>query len=676
MPFEDGASSVPDSGLTGSPDLPDELPGEERRPSRTERLSRWWRTAGAVVRTLPQVLRLAWQAGPWLTVGMAAATVVGGALPAAVAYLTKLLLDTVVEAIRLHAQGAPDHVVLSLPFLTTRTTSAGKLVGLAAVQLLVSVVGTAFASLSQTCRQLLQERLSQILQYRIMDHASRLDQVFFEGSASYDLLRQAQEEAPTRPMFLISGVFDLLQALGTFAGMIGLLARMNPWLALIALLAPVPAFVSQARYSGRGFLVALWGAPVKRRMHYLSTLVTTDTHAKEVKTFGLGGYFVERFRLLGLAWYGRLRKVMVRRQLMAAGWGSLTALTGSLTYLYTALQAVAGHLTLGDLTLYTQAAGSVQGSVQGMFNNFSEMYENSLYLTRVYELLAVPATIRRPANPVPLPRPLRGEIVFEHVSFAYPGSAAPALDDVSFRIEPGRTVAVVGRNGAGKSTLLKLLCRLYEPTAGRILVDGIDIREVDPDELRSRMGAMFQDFVTYQATVAENIGLGDLDHLEDLPRIEESARQAGAAEVIGRLPGKFGTPLGRWFDEGVNLSGGEWQKIALSRAFMRDAAILLLDEPTSALDAEAEYDLFERLHRLARGRTTLYISHRFSTVRQADRILLLDHGRLAEEGSHEELMGRAGDYAELFSLQAAAYLDDGADGRPGDRVATPAADRG
>jgi ATP-binding cassette subfamily B protein len=289
------------------------------------------------------------------------------------------------------------------------------------------------------------------------------------------------------------------------------------------------------------------------------------------------------------------------------------------------------------------------------------MYENNLYLNNLYTLLATPTTIQRPDNPRPLPPAVHGEIVFDHVSFSYPGSPAQALDDVSFRIAPGETIAVVGRNGAGKSTLIKLLCRLYDPTGGRILLDGGDIRELDPDELRSKIGAMFQDFVSYQASASENIGLGDLPLIDDRPAIEEAARKAGADSLISGLPEGYDTSLGKWFDDGANLSGGEWQKVALGRAFMRDVPILILDEPTSALDAQAEYELFARLRALASGRTAVYISHRFSTVRQADRILFLEHGRLVEEGTHAQLMALAGRYARLFNMQASAYTGETVD---------------
>jgi ATP-binding cassette subfamily B protein len=392
-------------------------------------------------------------------------------------------------------------------------------------------------------------------------------------------------------------------------------------------------------------------------MDYLSTLVTTDTYAKEVKLFGLGPYMVDRFEGLGKVYYDRQRQLIRKRNIAGTAWSMLSTIAGSAIYLYIALKAVSGELTLGDLALYTAAAAAVQSSVAGLFSGFSGMYENNLYLDTLYRFLDTQPEIDRPANPRPLPEPLRGHITFDNVSFAYPGADEAALRDVSFDIHPGETVAVVGKNGAGKSTLIKLLCRLYDPTAGRILLDGVDIRKLDPDELRGQISAMFQDHVSYQATASENIGLGDLNGLTDRPRIEGSAARAGIAERIERLPRGYDSPLGRWFDEGVSLSGGEWQKIALARAFIRDVPVLVLDEPTSALDAQAEHDLFQRLHELAQGRTTLYISHRFSTVRQADRILLLEHGKLVEHGTHNELMSLDGGYAELFTLQAAAYLD-------------------
>jgi ATP-binding cassette subfamily B protein len=307
------------------------------------------------------------------------------------------------------------------------------------------------------------------------------------------------------------------------------------------------------------------------------------------------------------------------------------------------------------MTLYATAATAVAAATLGLFQGLGSMYENNLYLDILDRLLAAPSKITAPAHPRPVPAPLRGELVLEHVSFSYPGSDKRVLDDVNLRIPPGGTLAVVGRNGAGKSTLIKLVCRLYDPDEGRILLDGIDLRAFDPSELRRRIGILFQDHVTFQATASENIGMGDVDHIEDLQRISSAAARAGAAELIASLPRQYETPLGKWFDRGTNLSGGEWQKIALGRAFMRDGQLLILDEPSAALDAQAEHDLFIRLRRLTEGRTAIYISHRLSTVRDADMIVVLEGGQVAECGTHDELVALGGCYAELYELQASSY---------------------
>jgi ATP-binding cassette subfamily B protein len=492
----------------------------------------------------------------------------------------------------------------------------------------------------------------------VMQHAATLDLPFFDQSESYDLLRRAQQDAATRPLMMVNAAFGLIQTVITFASMIALLVSLSWVLAVIALVSPVPAFIADARYGWRGFNLSRWASPLRRRMQYLTTLVTTDTYAKEVKLFGLGDYFIERFRLLSTTYYDRQRRLITARYIVGFLWSSITTLAGSATYLYVALQAIAGKLTLGDLTLYTQAASSVQSSIQGILSGFSGLYEHNLYLNNLYELMETKSQIDSPEHPKPLPGPLLGEVVFDHVSFSYPGSGFQALTDVSFRIAPGETLAVVGRNGAGKTTLIKLLVRLYDPTEGRILLDGVDIRELDLDQLRGAIGAMFQDFVAYQATASENIGLGDLPDLTNSEAIEAAARKGGAHELISGLPFGYDSPLGKWFDQGVNLSGGEWQKVALGRAFMRNARILVLDEPTSALDAQAEYELFERLRQLSEGRTAVYISHRFSTVRQADRILFFERGRLVEEGTHDELMALGGRYARLFTMQASAYTGE------------------
>ncbi|NYI88331.1 ATP-binding cassette subfamily B protein [Amycolatopsis endophytica] len=634
------AASVAQSGLTGPVDIPDPVREDEPKDLR----SRWRRlrqSAGGTVRGLPRVVKLAWQASPVITVLIALSTLVSGLVPTVTAYVAKLLLDAVVAAVQHHG-------------------GTGRIVELAALEFGVFTATAISTALTNAAQQLLQERMTLTIRHRVMDHASKLDLQFFEDSQSYDQLRQASQEAPQRPMTMLTSALGLGRTSITFASMIVLLVSVSPLLAVVALLAPVPAFISQAKYGSRGFMLTLLMSPVRRRMDYLNSLVTTDTYAKETKLFGLGPYLVDRFLRLGQNYYARERRLTTRRNFVGTAWSLLSTLAGSGIALYIALEAVAGRLTIGDLALYTAAATAVQTSVQGLFSGFSGMYENNLYLDTLYQFLETAPRITRPAVVKPLPEPVRGHIEFQDVSFSYPGSEEKALDGVSFEIRPGETVAVVGRNGAGKSTLFKLLCRLYDPTEGRILLDGVDLREFDPDELRTRISAMFQDYVTYQGTAAENIGLGQLSAVDDRERISDSAARAGVASRISRLPRGYDSPLGRWFDQGVSLSGGEWQKIALARAFMRDAPILILDEPTSALDAAAEHDLFARLRALAEGRTTLYISHRFSTVRQAEKILLLDQGRLAEEGTHEELMSTGGDYAALFTLQAAAYLEEAA----------------
>jgi ATP-binding cassette subfamily B protein len=645
------------SGLTGDPGL-EEPPEPEGPKDLRGRWDNFRQSFTGTLAALPRVVRLVWDASPGITLAMFVATVFAGLMPAASAYTSKLLVNAVVEGLRVHDRHLADRLSFSAgPLHTPVFTVVGGIIFLAVVQLLLFAITSLLGTIRNIAQQLLQNSVTMTIQLMVMEKAAGLDLAFYEDPASYDLLRRAQNDSVSRPVMMISTAFGLLQTLLTFATMIALLLAVSPLLAVIALLSPIPAFIADTRYGWRGYNIARWGSRLLRRMNYLVTLVTTDSFAKEVKLFGLGGYFIKRYRLIADTFYGTQQRQVVRRYSVGYLWGILSILVTSATYLYVALQAVVGRLTLGDLTLYTTAAQSVQGSIQGILAGFTGMYEHNLYLSNLFELMETRTVLPLSTSPIPVPVPLRGEIVFEKVSFAYSGATSNALTDLSFTVRPGETMAVVGRNGAGKTTLFKLICRLYDPTEGRILIDGHDIRDYEPDELRRQIGAMFQDYVTYQATAAENIGLGDLPQVDDREAIVQAGQQGGADELIAKLPAGYDTALGKWFDAGVNLSGGEWQKVALARAFMREAPILLLDEPTAALDAQAEYDLFERLKSLTAGKTAVYISHRFSTVRRADRILFLEQGRLVEEGTHEELMRLDGRYARLFRMQAAAYTD-------------------
>ena len=653
------------SGLTGDPSLEPPQPPEGPKDLR----GRWESLKQSVSGTtaaLPQVTRLVWQASPRTTLGLFVATALAGLVPTISVGITFMLTNAVVVGITQHAQHLPDRVTfgdLDVHWLPSPTfTAVGMIVFLAVLQLFVFAFSALLNTLRNISQQLLQNSVAMRIQLMVMEKAASLELAFFEDPASYDLLRRAQNDSINRPVLMIATAFGLLQTVLTFATMIALLLGVSPLLALIALVSPIPAFIADTRYGWRGYNIARWGSRLLRRMTYLVNLVTTDSFAKEVKLFGLGGYFIERYRMIATVFYETQRSQVVRRYLTGFALGNLSTIVTSLTYLYVALQAIAGRLTLGHLTAYTAAATSVQNSIQSILGGFTGMYEHNLYLNNLYELMNKQPSMPRPIEPKSVPEPLRGEIRFDHVTFAYPGADRPALDDVSFTVDAGETLAVVGRNGAGKTTLFKLICRLYDPSAGRILIDGVDIRDFEPADLRRHIGAMFQDYVDYQATAAENIGLGNVPQITDREAIVSASRQAGSDEMISALPEGYETALGKWFDAGVNLSGGEWQKVALARAFMRDdAKILLLDEPTSALDAQAEYDLFERLRSLTHGRTAVYISHRFSTVRRADRIVFLEHGRLVEEGTHEELMRLGGRYARLFRMQAAAYTGEDID---------------
>ncbi|WP_018681247.1 ABC transporter ATP-binding protein [Actinokineospora enzanensis] len=643
--YSKSAADTAGSGLTGDPDLGDPPAAASGR-----------RHPLAALSGMVRVLRLVWGVDARLTRWLGVAIVVAGLVPVVTAATVRVLVNAVLAALSGKGGGPLDvrlpGFAFDLPAMPTTTA----VVVLVAVQFGANQLGGVAAAVRTGTQQLLQERVTQHVRARIMDHAAGLDLTFFERGQSYDLLRQAQQEAAVRPVGMVGSAFGLLQNLVMFAGLAVLLVTVSPWLALLALVAPIPAFIADARHGTQAFLLSTLAAPARRRMDYLSSLLTTDTYAKEVRVFGLGAYLTERFRLIGSRYYGRLRVQVRRRQVAAALWGTLSTLVGAGTYLYIALEAVSGRLTLGDLMLYTAAAVTLQVSIQAVFTALSTMHESTLYLDQLFALLSVRS--EGSSGTLSLePGPPR--ITFENVSFRYPDAAEWALQDVSFDLPAGGVTALVGPNGSGKSTVVKLACGLYQPTSGRVRLNGKDLACYDPDTVRAQIATMFQDYVTYQATVHENVALGNLSHVDDPKSVRQALARADALSVLKPLPAGADTMLGRWFGRGTELSGGQWQRLALARAFTRpDAGLLLLDEPSSALDARAESDLFTRLADLTTGRTVLYVSHRFSTVRQANTILVLDNGRLVETGTHASLVDRpGGTYAELFHLQAAPFLE-------------------
>jgi len=587
-----------------------------------------------------RALELVWTTSRPLTVAFALLTFVAGTLPAAVAYVGALIVDAVVAAIQ--ADGAARAAL---------TTNA--LVFVAAEALLVATIAGAQRGMS-LCQSLLRAQLSQRVNVMILEKALTLELAHFENSDFYDKLTRARREASSRPLSLVMRTFGLGQNAVSLMSFGTLLFSFSPWAVLLLLLAGLPAFLAEAKFSGQAFRLFLWRSPETRMQLYLETVLAREDHAKEVKLFGLGPLFLERYRNIFRKLYKEDRDLTIRRDT----WGFLLGLIATATlygaYAWIALSAIATRITLGQMTMYLMLFRQGQSAVSAILSAVGGMYEDNLYLSTLYEYLETPVDDRTGAA-VRGPMPDDG-IRFENVSFSYPGAEKPTLVDVSLHIRPGESLALVGENGSGKTTLIKLLTRLYSPTAGRITLDGRDLREWAEAALRDRIGVIFQDFTRYQLILGENIGAGDVRHFEDEQRWREAGDKGLAAPIVDTLPEGYRTPLGKWFNDGRELSGGQWQKIALSRAFMRSRAdILVLDEPTAAMDAGAEATVFEHFRALTKGRIAILISHRFSTVRMADQIVVLQDGRIIERGSHDDLMRMNGHYAQLFSLQAKGY---------------------
>ncbi len=598
--------------------------------------------AASIFRQIPGTFRLVWEADRKGALAIAALTVCAAVLPAGIAYVGKLIIDAVVVAARTGLAHERSRVLA--------------LVGLEFVLMIASTLVNRGLGL---LRELLRANLGNVVNLKILEKAVSLELRHFEDADVYDKMQNARREASSRPLSLVLQAFSIAQNGITLAAYAALLVRLSPWSVLILVLASIPAFIAEARLSAEAFRINSWRAPEARKLNYLEWILTRDSHVKEVKLFGLAPLILGRYRLLFEKFFNEDRRLAVRRMAwgLALGLVSLAAFYGC--YLLVAGRAARAEITLGDMALYLAVFRQGQSSFQGILSSIGSMYEDALFMSNLFIYFDIPSGDQVPRQ-FPPAVPARGvahAIELRNVSFRYPGREAWALRNVSLTLAPGEKLGLVGENGAGKSTLVKLLLRLYEPTEGEILYGGVDLRDMDPLDLRKRIGAVYQDFVRYQFSAGENIGLGDVEHLVDQPRIERAAARGGADAVVAALPQRYETMLGGWFESGQELSAGQWQKIAVSRAFMRDAEVLILDEPTASIDAEAEHELFQRFKALAADRTAIIISHRFSTVRMADRIAVLHNGRMEELGSHRELLEQDGRYAHLFRLQAQGYLD-------------------
>lgn len=583
---------------------------------------------------------LVWHSHPPSALGMAVCTLIGSLLPASQAWVGKLIVDAVVTAINQHT-GAEAGLRAVLPLLI--------------IEFVLLLVQSANSQARTFAEHILHARLNLSINTRIIRKALDLDLTHFENAEYYDKLQNARREADWRGLQIVNGGFYLIQNFITVLSYGALLVRFSPWLALILFVATIPSFIAQSQFAELSFRVLSWRAPEARKLNYLEYVLTDYDAVKEVKLFGLGEPLLGRYADLFWKFLKEDQAIAQKRSLTSLGWGLLATLSYYGSYAWIVWRAVGGLITLGDMTLYLGIFRGSQNMFESIFYGLSELYENGLFMSNLFSFLELEPQMVMARKPLPAPKDIRQGVEFRNVSFKYTGQEGWALRDVNFSVSPSEKIALVGPNGAGKTTIIKLLTRLYDPTEGQILLDGVDLREYDLHDLRQRIGVIFQDFVRYHLAAAENVGFGQIEALDDRPRIVGAAQKSGADSVITALPQGYETTLGRWFYQGRDLSGGEWQKIALARAFMRDCEVLVLDEPTAALDAENELRVFQQFRELAEDKIAVLISHRFSTVRMADRIFVIEKGEITERGTHADLLALNGTYARLFTLQAESY---------------------
>ena len=591
---------------------------------------------------LRRALTLVWSADARSALTIAAVTFLSGLLPVAQAWVAKLIIDEVAQA-ALHELPARDAIKAVMPYLY--------------IELACFLAAAASTQLRRLLDEILNHKMGFLINARIIRKALRLQLHYFENADFYDKMQNARRQSEYRAMAIVKALYLLCGSAITLTSFLALLVAFSPWVALLLFAATLPAFVAQTRYSRLNFRLQTWRAPEARRMNYLEHLLTVDTSVKEVKLFGLGEPLLGRYAEIFWKVFREDERLAWRQSLASLAWGVLATLTYYGCYAWVVWRTLLGAITLGSMTMYLAIFRQSQNTFASMFSSINELYENSMFMDNLFQFLDLPdAEENTPASITDAPPldPQRG-IELVNVSFRYNGQTQWALQDVTLSIAPGEKVALVGENGSGKTTLIKLLTRLYEPDSGEIFYQGRSLSQWELPALREKIGVIFQDFVRYQLSLRENVGFGAIAHAKDLARLDHAASQGGMQNLLAALDEGWETILGGWFQKGRELSGGQWQKIALSRAFMRQGEVIVLDEPTSALDAEKEFEIFGRFKHLTAGKIAVLISHRFSTVRVADKIVVLKQGHIEEMGSHDTLLASGGTYARLFDMQASGY---------------------
>jgi ATP-binding cassette subfamily B protein len=595
-----------------------------------------WRERISALRNVPAVLGIVWEAGRVVVVLGVVFRVIAAVLPLGLLWITKLIIDGIVHAITAHQ------------------AVAARLWWLVAAEFSLAVFGSVLSRGIDFLDALLADKYTRHVSVLVMIHAAQLDLAAYEDPVFYDRLERARVQATDR-LGMIQSIGRLVQQAITTASLSIAIMLFSPWLLLMLIAGVVPAFLGESHFAFLGYAKNFRQTPIRRQLDYLRVLGGSKEAAKELKLFGLAPFLTERFSRLSNQIYDE-DVSLARRRFLAGSFLSMIGTAGYYSaYVFVIWRTISGVLSIGELTFLAGSIQQASSNIQQIFSTVSSIADQALFLTDLIAFFEMRPSIASKPNALPVPRPITRGFEFRNVTFRYPGSSRLVLDGLNFHFRSGERIALIGENGEGKTTIVKLLTRLYDPLEGQVLLDGVDLREYNLEDLYQEIGVIFQDFMRYEMTARDNIAVGRIEQIGDLPLLQQSAQKSMADEVIGRLPYGYEQMLGRRFDGGVDLSGGEWQKVALARAYLRDAQILILDEPTAALDARSEFEVFQRFAELTAGKMALFISHRFSTVRMADRIVVLEHGRIAEDGDHEQLTRLGGRYAEMFELQAASY---------------------